>query len=254
MMLEGVNIVHVVAAVVAIIVICILLILRSKAKKSKPIEEPEVASSEKKSDAMSGISVRSHAMLGGRTQDQVGAMIARNDADFSAELFVDRARDVFMQLQQAWTDRDWRELRSFESNELFDTHKAQLDEYKENHKINAIEGIEVSHCALVDYASTGESEMVMVELHAKMRDYVVDDATREVLESNPDTDWSMRYLMTFSRVAGIKTQTGSNGKPTTVCPNCGAPMQVTLLGECEYCNVVITTGEYDWVLSGFKKE
>ena len=38
------------------------------------------------------------------------------------------------------------------------------------------------------------------------------------------------------------------------CPNCGAPTQITSAGRCEYCGSVITTGEYNWVLSNLERE
>ncbi|HHZ05450.1 MAG TPA: hypothetical protein GX401_01475 [Clostridiales bacterium] len=33
------------------------------------------------------------------------------------------------------------------------------------------------------------------------------------------------------------------------CPHCGAPLQITSSGKCEYCGSIVTTGEFDWVLS-----
>ena len=34
------------------------------------------------------------------------------------------------------------------------------------------------------------------------------------------------------------------------CPSCGAPQKPMLdIGKCEYCNTLLNSGEYDWVLS-----
>ena len=82
-----------------------------------------------------------------------------------------------------------------------------------------------------------------------MRDYVIDATTRKVLESDPNKDWYMNYILTFNRKKGVKTQEGLSNMSTTNCPNCGAPTQITSSGQCEYCGSVITTGEHDWVLS-----
>ncbi|MEG2351241.1 MAG: hypothetical protein RSB54_00995, partial [Bacilli bacterium] len=91
--------------------------------------------------------------------------------------------------------------------------------------------------------------VIIVELHAVMRDYVIDATTKQVLEGDPNKDWNMKYLMTFNRKVGVKTNPGTSNKSTTNCPNCGAPTEITSAGQCSYCSSVITTGEHDWVLS-----
>ena len=73
-----------------------------------------------------------------------------------------------------------------------------------------------------------------------------------MLESNPEKDWYMEYIMTFNRKVGVKTKAGLSNKSTTNCPNCGAPTTVTSAGKCDYCKSVITTGEHDWVLSDIR--
>ena len=85
-----------------------------------------------------------------------------------------------------------------------------------------------------------------------MRDYVIEDSSKKVIQGNPDVDMHMTYRLTFIRKAGVKTKEGTNSKSTTNCPNCGAPTKVTSSGQCEYCGSVITTGEHDWVLSNLE--
>lgn len=181
--------------------------------------------------------------------DSVLQQIRTIDSNFSSDAFLGWVREVFLKIQQAWTDRDWKVIRPFESNELFATHSAQLNEYIKNNKINVIEKINISNATLREFRQDGDKEVLVVELHAIMRDYVIDAKTREVLESDPNRDWNMKYLMTFNRKAGVKTKVGTSNKSTTNCPNCGAPTEITSAGQCEYCDSVITTGEHDWVLS-----
>lgn len=180
---------------------------------------------------------------------EVSKQIRAIDPSFSSDAFLAWTREVFLKIQQAWTDRNWKVIRPFESNELFATHNAQLNEYIKNHKINVVEKINISSATLREFRQDGDKEVLIVELHAIMRDYVIDEKTRKVLESDPNRDWHMKYLMTFNRKAGVKTKEGTSNKSTTNCPNCGAPTEITSSGQCEYCDSVITTGEHDWVLS-----
>ena len=179
----------------------------------------------------------------------IAANIREIDSNFSEDAFIGWAREVFMKIQQAWNDRDWKVIRPFESEVLFNQHSQQLDEYIKNNKINKIEKICIRFCGLKSYRIDGDKEVLVVELHATMRDYVVDATTNEVLESDPKRDWFMKYDMTFNRKKGVLTKAGVSNKSTTNCPNCGAPTEITSAGQCEYCKSIITTGEHDWVLS-----
>lgn len=179
----------------------------------------------------------------------VSKNIQVNDPNFSEDAFIGWAREVFMKIQQAWNDRDWKVIRPFETQELFNQHNQQLEEYIKNNKINKIEKISIRYCGLKSYRVDGDKEVLVVELHATMRDYVVDAKTNEVLESDPNRNWFMKYDMTFNRKKGVLTEAGRSNKSTTNCPNCGAPTEITSAGQCEYCRSIITTGEHDWVLS-----
>ena len=43
-------------------------------------------------------------------------------------------------------------------------------------------------------------------------------------------------------------------KPPENCPNCGAPLKVSMAGICEYCGGKVTSGNFDWVLSRIQQD
>ena len=179
----------------------------------------------------------------------IAAQIQAIDPAFSSDKFIGFAREVFMTIQAAWTAKDWKPIRPFESETLFNTHKQQLDEYIRLGKTNVVEKIGIKHCSLHSFQQDGDKEVLVVWLNAVMRDYVIDDATKKVLESDPNRDWYMKYEMVFNRKAGVKTNPGRKGNAITNCPNCGAPTEITSSGQCTYCGSVVTNGEHDWVLT-----
>jgi len=186
------------------------------------------------------------------TMDYSGVVaeeIRATDPDFSSDKFIGFAREVFMTIQQAWTTKDWKPIRPFESEALFNQHKQQLDEYIRLGKTNVVEKIAIKHCSLHAFKQDGDKEVLTVWLNAVMRDYVIDDKIKKVLESDPNRDWYMKYEMVFNRKAGLKTDPGKKGNTITNCPNCGAPTEITSSGQCAYCGSVITNGEHDWVLT-----
>lgn len=183
---------------------------------------------------------------------QVATQIRQIDPMFSEDNFLAWTKEVFIKLQTAWTKKDWSIIRPFESNELFEQHNSQLQEFIERGRTNIVERINVTSATLYSFKQDGDKETLKVTLKAVMRDYIIDDSTKRVLEGNPNVDQYMTYRLTFIRKAGVKTKPGTNSKSTTNCPNCGAPTQITSAGKCEYCGSVITTGEHDWILSNLE--
>ena len=227
---------------VAVIVVIVLLYFFIKGKIAKKKgTDPKFVNQQVQSQVQTDTTFDNSAAI--------AAQIQAIDPAFSSDKFIGFAREVFMTIQAAWTAKDWKPIRPFESETLFNTHKQQLDEYIRLGKTNVVEKIGIKHCSLHSFQQDGDKEVLVVWLNAVMRDYVIDDATKKVLESDPNRDWFMKYEMVFNRKAGVKTDPGRKGNAITNCPNCGAPTEITSSGQCTYCGSVVTNGEHDWVLT-----
>ena len=190
----------------------------------------------------------SEAPTPGNHDEEILRAIHGVDPAFSRDAFLSWAKEVFVILQQAWTARDWTPIRPFEKEELFRMHEAQLREYVRLGRINVVERINVNQAYLHLYRRDAQYEYLTIYMAVRMGDYIIDEETREVLKGDPNREYDMRYLLTFTRRLGITTRE-AGGAACAYCPNCGAPMHITNAGQCEYCGSDITTGDFDWVLS-----
>lgn len=186
-------------------------------------------------------------------QGLVEQQIKEVDELFNKEEFLSWAKTLFVKLQNAWTDRDWSVIRPFESNELFEQHKAQLDGYIRNKTINVMDRICVNYAKLYSFYQSGDKDVLIILLNSRMADYIINEETKEVVKGDKETERVNTYKMTFIRKTGVKTKEGSRELNTANCPNCGAPTQITSAGKCEYCNSVVTTGEFSWVLNNLER-
>lgn len=187
-------------------------------------------------------------------QTQIENKIQVNDPDFNKEEFIAWSKNLFVKLQQAWTVRDWSTIRTFETESLFEQHNNQLQGYINNNQINVMDRICVNYAHLYGYRVEGDKEILTVRLNSRMEDYIIDATTKQVIKGQKGLDKVNTYLLIFIRKNGVKTKPGTTEVNTTNCPNCGAPTQITSSGKCEYCGSVITTGEYNWVLSNLQRE
>lgn len=182
-------------------------------------------------------------------QGEITMAIQHIDPNFSDTKFIAWSKETFITLQQAWTERDWSKIRPFEKEELYRQHEMQLQEYINLKRINVIERINISDAYLHLYKRDNQFEYLTVYMSTRMVDYIIDENTRAVIKGDPNKDSYIDYLLTFMRKTGVTTKEAASTATSKSCPHCGAPLQVTSAGKCEYCGSIITTGEFDWVLS-----
>lgn len=187
------------------------------------------------------------------SENEIESKIKAIDELFNKEEFIAWSKDVFIKLQESWMAREWETIRTFETPELFEQHQKQLQGYIDRKQINMLERICVNSANLMNFEQNGDKEIISVKLNSRMIDYIVDENTKAVLKGSKDKNIYSTYKLTFIRKSGVKTKPGMKTVNTTNCPNCGAPTQITSAGKCEYCGSVITTGEYNWVLSNLEK-
>lgn len=179
---------------------------------------------------------------------QALAELRERDPDFSEDLFISRINNMFIQLQEAWQAKDWKKVRPFESDELFNQHARQLQELIDSHTTNVVDDIGILRTEISDYHDNGATESLDVYMRCRYKDYIVDDNTGEVVEGDPDREYFMEYELVMSRKKGVTTRLAQNTVVST-CPNCGANVSINASGECEYCNSVVSNGDFDWVLT-----
>ncbi|MGL4363087.1 MAG: TIM44-like domain-containing protein [Cellulosilyticaceae bacterium] len=174
-------------------------------------------------------------------------ILLQKDPEFSEQMMVGKVNNMFMRLQLAWMDKKWEEVRPFETDALFNTHKMQLDQYIANKRTNKIEDIAIVDTEVLKYEAIGEFEYLDVSIKAKFVDYIVDDVTNKVIKGDKNKTIYMHYKWKMMRKIGTKTK--NSHVEAIACPNCGANLSINQAGRCEYCDSIVTKGDFDWLLS-----
>jgi predicted lipid-binding transport protein (Tim44 family) len=171
--------------------------------------------------------------------------------DFDLLQFKARVREVFLSLQQAWSEGRWELARPHQTDHVFQQHRYWLERYARYGLRNRLEDVEVLQIDLVRLTADAFYESATLRIKARMRDYTLDGAGAVV-------GGSRTRLRTFSE---YWTFIRSAAKPTTRkgdthhCPACGAPLdRVSETGVCGYCGAKIASGSHDWVLSAIAQD
>lgn len=190
-------------------------------------------------------------MFPNNATEQITEFIKQNDENFDTEQFLLWAKNIFVTIQTAWTQRDWEKIRTIEKEELFEQHNTQLQEYIRLGRINVMENINVIDAYLHKLVIDENFENLTVSLRATMNDYIINEKNGKVLMGNKNEVFDTIYQMTFTRRKGIKTNL-INGLIVNVCPHCGATVESASAGVCQYCGSVVHSGEFNWVLSNLE--
>jgi len=179
------------------------------------------------------------------------ASLRAADAAFDLNAFLARVQTGFMALQDAWCKQNLEAGRAFLSPGAYFAWRAQLEtmaaegrrDVMEKLSISAIEPVRVIHGRVFDDLT--------VRISAAAADYEVDGSGRVVFGDRSVRPFSEDW--TFQRSVGVAT-TNKAGTLENTCPNCGAPLALTQIGECRYCKAAVTSGRFDWVVSRIEQE
>jgi len=171
---------------------------------------------------------------------------AHGGFDWSA--FEVRVKEIALELQKAWTARDWERVRPLESESLFQTHRYWIDAYTRQKLRNVVDDYQIHRLQPVKITTDAFYESITVRLWASGRDHTIDESGRVVAGSKSDVrQWSEYWTL-------IRTRSAASGTQTMSCPNCGAPVPVGATGICPYCSGKLTAGQFDWLLSRIEQD
>ena len=183
--------------------------------------------------------------------DQIQEIIRKKDPNFSADDFVTFSKQVYIDIQTAWCARDLTPVRPIMHQNLYNTTQRQIQDKINQGVVYHYESIAINTAYLTSFVRDKDYEYLTVYLNARMIDYQVDEKTGNIIKGDKTTRWDMRYKMKYVRSVGVTTKDKITGTQEYNCPNCGAPLEITSTGVCEYCGSTVSTGDYSWVLTDF---
>jgi predicted lipid-binding transport protein (Tim44 family)/uncharacterized membrane protein YebE (DUF533 family)/DNA-directed RNA polymerase subunit RPC12/RpoP len=178
------------------------------------------------------------------------AALKQDDPAFSEDAFFERTKKVFLDIQEAWFQRNLDTVRLYMSDGLYRRFTTLLSLMQLENQRNGLADAVVLSARLMEVTRTNAFDCLTVRIHASMRDVDVpasdsDEQARRKAKASGVEDFT--ELWTFVRRRDAKTKSEydtSQGK----CPNCGAPFTGGAANKCEYCGSIINSGNYDWVL------
>ena len=173
------------------------------------------------------------------------------DPTFSPTEFKEKLANLYVRFQNDWQAKNITELRPYLSDAMFAQMDRQLDAHRKNFETNFVERIAVLGVELLGWKQENGYDIMIAKLNTRIVDYVVDDRTGKVIRGSKTKEKFMTYEWTMARTTGVVTSR-STGTTSQTCPYCGAHVDINHSTVCEYCQSVLTTDTFDWVVTNIR--
>lgn len=177
--------------------------------------------------------------------------LKQKDPNFNEQALLEKVGNQYIQMQNAWQNKDWESMRSIMTDALYNQMARQLQALIDAKQTNYVERIAVLESRIVRYAVEGDNDVLVIRLSTRITDYTKDDRTGNIISGSTTRELFMVYDWKLIRQQDKKTLNQPSLTQIS-CPNCGAPLNINHTGQCPYCGTVVTLSDHDWALSVIK--
>ena len=179
--------------------------------------------------------------------------LRQNDAAFDAAAFAVRVKDGFTKLQRAWCEQSLVSVRPFISDGIHERFSLQFEEQRALGYRPVMEDLRIVECTPAQVECGPVFDVITQRISATAKDFRVSAETGKAIPGSEEEANFTEYW-SFIRARGGQTKPNATGLIEGNCPNCGAPIAMNQGAKCEYCQAVLRSGQYDWVLAEITQE
>lgn len=162
--------------------------------------------------------------------------------DFDRSKFLEEAYNIYINVQNAWTNFDLDSVRNSLTDEMYNMYTSQLETLKIKNEQNIMEGFNKKRFDIVDIRKTLDCIDLKTKLVVEFKDYIIDSTTKKVLRGTSSRKCIVVYELDFVKY--------TNGVYIDVCPHCGAKVDLNTSTKCEYCgSILVNDKNTNFVLS-----
>ena len=168
------------------------------------------------------------------TEESIKEKLGMSSQELCSKTF-----EIYKNIQNAWSEFDYSELRKYTTDEIYNTYIMQLEVLKSKKQKNIMENIELVEKKVLKITNENNIISVDVYMNIKMYDYIVDEQNNVVRGTNK------QKMNIESQITFVK----SAEEQTTKCPNCKADINNNTSGKCPYCREVIIINPKSFLMS-----
>ena len=162
----------------------------------------------------------------------------REIEQFKTKEFMEWIKESFIGFQNAFSNNDLKKLMYLESSLLFERDSEIIRANIAAKRREVRDCIIINYIKILEYQKAEDREILKVS----MENYVYDVLTKEIISGVKEYKKTNKYILTFGKL-------GINENKTKIkCMGCGASLNISATGKCEYCGNIYYSELYNWLI------
>jgi len=166
--------------------------------------------------------------------------------EFKEDVFVEKVKTAFTEIQNAWAEKNIKRVRRFISDGMYQRVNTQFKMMNILAQRNELEKLTIKSVTIDKIQSDGSFDVIHVGILASVKDKFVSDKYPNLNETH------FEEFVEYWSFIRKTSATGKDMYSTYNCPNCGGDLSNSEMGDvckCPYCGTFTNSGEFDWVLA-----
>ncbi|HEV7559569.1 MAG TPA: TIM44-like domain-containing protein, partial [Kofleriaceae bacterium] len=159
------------------------------------------------------------------------AAFLADDPGVTEESLLARLTAIYDQLDRAWSQNQLASVRGLVSDGLYDYLQYWVDAYAREGLHNELVDMRITKTERAALIRDKHYDALTIRIWGRGKDYVVRDADGDVVRGSKHRERAYSEYWTLIRSASRRGPT----KPDLSCANCGAPLAISMAGDCEHC-------------------
>ena len=168
--------------------------------------------------------------------------IRQDDNSFDADLFKRWSKNIFTYLQIG-KEEDLKQIKSSISDTFYGRRIQVLKDFERDNLELRREDLLIEEIKILDYSKWMDKAQIKIYIKARLKEYIINKENQEIIKGNARRTTERGFILTFQK-KDAKQQVGF----VTNCPSCGASIENTEFGTCQYCDSLVNPIRYNWTL------
>ena len=143
------------------------------------------------------------------------------------EKIKDVAYDVFLKIENAWMNFDYKYLEESCVDYLYKEYRSQLKNMQNHNEQNIVKDFKLFDYYLIDVEKINEDTVLTIIFDVNYDDYIIDTKTKNIIKGKNRKNRTVYYECKFLYSGTSKTM--------IKCPKCGAKLDKKNKGKCKKC-------------------
>lgn len=167
--------------------------------------------------------------------------ISKYDNTLDNAMFLTKVDNIFVMLYSSIMDRNLNRVKHRVSDDIFEKYEKFVNDLIDKKQIQMYGELNVKSSEIVNIDNTDDL-IVTVKLITRYLNYIVDEQYNYISGDTNEREEHELLLKLVKRKDADKLAASRH------CPTCGALMDISNNGQCNYCGSIFNIEDYDWVL------